>query len=167
MNLVEKTKRFRFRAIHVVGKCNSAADVMSQTPVGPPEQMELMSLSVIGKGWLAMAQNMVQPPTPAEVEEAILLEEEVVERSLGAMIASVGEPVVITLECIVEEARRDPQYRAVASIINNGGVGTWPAGTEGIKRQRDHVSVIDGVVVFKGRSVVPPSFRGRVLECLH
>ena len=150
-----------------MGKLNSAADAMSHCPVGPPKHFELMSLSGVRKGWLSMAQNMAQSPTPKEVEEARFLKEELVKRSLGIMIATVGEPMVITWECMVEEARRDPQYRAVASIIKNGGTGTWPAGKEGIKRQRDHLSVIDGVVVFKGRSVVPPSLRRRVLECLH
>ena len=71
------------------------------------------------------------------------------------MIASVGDPVVITW-CMAEEAHKNPQYRAVASIVKNGDMGTWPAGTEGIKRQRDHLSVIDGVVIFKGRSIVSP-----------
>ena len=46
-NLVEKTLRFRFKAIHVVGTENSAADALSRSPVGEVEHFKIAQLSVV------------------------------------------------------------------------------------------------------------------------
>ena len=46
LNLVEKTLRFRFTAFHVPGIQNQATYCMSRYPVGPPVQLELLSLGI-------------------------------------------------------------------------------------------------------------------------
>ena len=94
INLVEKTTRFCFKTLHVPGKKNSAADALSWSPVGSPKQTEILSMSGC---WLLLDQSVARPATLAEEEEARLLEEAVIERTLGAMIVTVSiQPVVIT-----------------------------------------------------------------------
>ena len=66
-----------------------------------------------------------------------------------------------------EKAQRDPEYKAMIEVVKNGGKGSWPTGTDGIRKEKGHLSVSDGILLFKGRSVVPRSLRRRVLECLH
>ena len=44
LNLVEKTFRFRFRAFHIPGKMNCAADALSHAPVGDPVHLEILGL---------------------------------------------------------------------------------------------------------------------------
>ena len=43
----------------------------------------------------------------------------------------------------------------------------WPKEAEAFIRYREHLSVLDGVVVCKGRYVVSTALRHRMLECLH
>ena len=123
--------RFRFKTLHIPDKKNSAADALLRSPVGKAKHMEILSLS---RCWLPLAQSVAEQPTPEEVEEARLMEEVVIERTLGAMIAVVStQPMVITWECLKEEAQRDPEYKAMIEVIKNGGQGTWPAGLDGIR----------------------------------
>ena len=129
------------------------------------KHMEILSLSGC---WLPLAQSVAKQATPAEEEEARLMEEAVIERTLGAMVATVSiQPMVITWECLREEAQRDPEYKAMIEVVKNGGKGTWPTGTDGISKEKGQLSVSNGMVLFKGRSVVPRSIRRRFLDCLH
>ena len=97
-----------------------------------------------------MAQNMAEEPDPSSVEEAILLEEEITEISCAGMVGALAGPKVITWENMVSAASKVPSYLAVVKIVLDGGQGPWLAGTEGIRKHREHLSVIDGVVVFQG-----------------
>ena len=92
--------RFRFKTLHVPDKKNSAADALSRSPVGRAKHMEILSLL---RYWLPLAQSTAEQPTPEEVKEARLMEEVVIERNLGAMIAVASiQPMVITWECLKE-----------------------------------------------------------------
>ena len=57
-------------------------------------------------------------------------------------------PKVIMWDNMVSAAAEDQEYAAVTKIVLDGGEGLWPKGTEGIKKQRDHLSMIDGIVIF-------------------
>ena len=83
------------------------------------------------------------------------------------MIGALASPKVITWEDMVPAATNYPDYFKVAEIVLDSGKGPWPAGTKGIRKQREHLSVIDSVVIFRGQSVVPMSLRQQVLNSLH
>ena len=65
---------------------------------------------------------------------------------------------------MVTAATKDPDYIKVSEIVLNGGEGPWPIGPEGIRKQRAHLSIIDSMVVFWGRSILPMSLRQQVLD---
>ena len=83
------------------------------------------------------------------------------------MVGALACPKVITWGCMVSAAAKDLSYSAVVRIVLDCGQGPWTAGTEGIWKHREHLSVIDGVVVFRGQNIVPMSLRCQVLDCFH
>ena len=86
------------------------------------------------KRWLGLARSMTEKPSPSEVEEARLLEQEIIERSCALMIGALVSPKVITWEDMVSAATKEPDYVKVPEIVLNGGEGPWPTGTEGIRK---------------------------------
>ena len=66
---------------------------------------------------------------------------------------------------MVEAAQVYLQYTVVLVALQEGG--QWLEGTSGIHHFREHLLVVDGIVVIHGRSVVLLSLRSQVFECLH
>ena len=91
---------------------------------------------------------MAEKLGPSLIEESRLLEQEIIERSCAGVVGALAGPKVITWGDMVLAATKDPDYSVVAKIVLDGGKGPWLTGTEGIRKHREHLSVINGVVIF-------------------
>ena len=64
------------------------------------------------------------------------------------------------------EAKRCPLYQGLVSAVLNGE-DVWPLEVRHLQQFGEGMSVMEGVVVYQGRSVVPLALRAEVLATLH
>ena len=82
-------------------------------------------------------------------------------------VTATSHPKVITWNQMLKVTKKDPEYVAVAKVVSNGGEGHWSAGTMGIKKFKENLSAINGMVILTGFSVVSLDLRKHVLEYIH
>ena len=90
----------------------------------------------------------------------------------GCEISAVGEKEVMALtwDRLAAATLADPDLGALKGVIETGShqdVATMGVQFPVYKGVMDKLSTVDGVVVYKGRAVVPTSLRETVLEILH
>ena len=73
---------------------------------------------------------------------------------------------VISWDQLREAGIGDAQYVDLLHQVGTGG-DVWVGENEAYKKYKDDLSVVDGVVVFRGRAVVPHVLREEVLRALH
>ena len=61
---------------------------------------------------------------------------------------------VLTWDRLVAEALTSTSYQMLAEAMV-GGAKAWPGQLSHLRQFRDDLSVMDGVVVYKGRPVIP------------
>ena len=81
--------------------------------------------------------------------------------ALGALA-----PRVITWSQLQEETMRDLQCGTLVKVLQSSTL-EWPVDISQWSRYRDDLSVVDGVVLFKERPVIPMVMRPEVLATLH
>ena len=67
---------------------------------------------------------------------------------------------------MVDEAEKCPSYQKLVWAILNSE-SEWPLEVRHYDRFKEDLSVVEGVVVYQGRSMVPVSLREEVLATLH
>ena len=68
------------------------------------------------------------------------------------------------------ESAQDKEIISIIEALRSGQNeegNTWPASLSEYKREKEHLSEKDGIVLFKSRILVPCSLRTKVLEVLH
>ena len=91
--------------------------------------------------------------------------DEVESAVLAAYTASKGVRVV-SWEVLREAGIADPQYVDLLHKVGSG-CQDWTGENLPYQKYVEDLSVVDGVVTFKGRAVVPHSMREEVLKALH
>ena len=64
----------------------------------------------------------------------------------------------------------DPDLVLLTSLVQQALTeegGELPQGLRQFHQHREHLSIVDGVVIYKKRTVVPATLRSEVLEALH
>ena len=61
---------------------------------------------------------------------------------------------MLTWDRLMVEASKSAPYQVLAGAVV-GGTEAWPGELSHLKQFRDDLSVVDSVVVYKGRPVVP------------
>ena len=105
--------------------------------------------------------------------DVLVLEKEMVEKVEAAMIDlcmiqevnTLVQPRVITWDDMKKVTEDDSMYSEL--VLALGGNGPWSEMAAVVNQYKEHLSIIDGVVIFKGRSIVPLALQQQVLECLH
>ena len=70
----------------------------------------------------------------------------------------------VTWDRLVLEAKRCPSYQSLVSAVLSGD---WPLEVRHLQRFGEGLSVVDGVVIYLERSVVPLALKAEVLATLH
>ena len=73
---------------------------------------------------------------------------------------------MVTWSVMQQTAISDPEYAALLHAVGAGD-SAWGSGLTEYKRFATDLSVLDGVVMYRGRVVVPTVLRGEVLAALH
>ena len=115
-------------------------------------------------------------PTPEEELWSDALEEEVQGMCQGSLhsLGSAEEELhgevlaarALTWDRLVQEASLSTEYKTLTEAVLGESV-EWPKDIRNIRQYKESLAVIEGVVVYKGRPVIPVAFHQKVLDTLH
>ena len=165
--LTEKTMRWSFKIEHVAGARNFGLDALSRYPARPKAGVKsgVVARLVDAEAWLD------------EVESAVL-----------ANVRARAGVQVVSWEVLQSTGISDREYSGLLHVLGTDGVSSpMPKGSElpqgpgsavvdpvlwweelrEYAGYRSELSVLDGVVVFRGQVVVPRVLRREVLDALH
>ena len=156
-NLKEKTLPFRFKIVHIPGKKNLTADVVSRYPSGNPNQH------------FSFLQDDVYDSDSTDLDSSITGN---AISSLAAVttISTLAAVQAVTWHNVQEETASDPIMTSLSNMILDGFPPQRHDVPEELRnyfRFREDLSIVDGVVMYGDRIVVPPKLRGQILETLH
>ena len=172
-NLKEKTLRYRFHMMHIPGVKNRAADALSRHPTGSecPPLMELpddiaatqdsfLSPSALSSSFLA-GIRVPEPQSPVlDIDDAVL----------DAGLAALSDLKAVTWNRVRLATASDPDMYELLTIIESG----FPDHRQDLSQPlreyhqyHDDLNTSDGVTLYKGRIIIPPSLRHEVLFALH
>ena len=144
IKLKEKTLLFRFGISYIAGSRNSAADAVSSYPVENEDD----------------DSNNASSTDPDEYSRA----------SATNSLSSVEDLKSMTWHRVQEASSADPEIQVLIESINVGNIpmeGSRSQGVSKYSRVFDELSVVDSVVLYKDRIVIPSSLRDHVLQSLH
>ena len=153
-NLKEKTLRYRFRVIHVPGPKHRAADAASRLPTGTRNPLKL-----------PLIDDLTEVPDQS-AHECATLEQSV----LLSQAAALDVIQSVTWDRVKVATCSNPDYQELISLIVSGiptDKDLMPGNLLEFHRFRDDLYTVDGVIIYKGRIVVPPSLRMETLNSLH
>ena len=170
-NLKEKTLRYRFVMQHVPGAKNRAPDALSRHPSGNtvprrlslPEDVDYCTSQQSGTptNFLHAIRCYEEESTVDSVDEDILA---------TAVYAIQSNLRSITWDMIRKETASDPDMVELFSQIESG----FPSTREEVKtnireyyRYHDSLYTLDGVVMYKDRTVIPKLFREEITTKIH
>jgi hypothetical protein len=142
--LKQRTLPWVFEIAHLPGKTNTAADATSRHPVS--NFAELASLT------LHSAQDDAEYAMTAAIRH------------------ETQNITALTWERIASETATDPVTRQLMDAIYTGFGEAHRTANDGLAafwQHRESLHVLDGVILFSDRVVIPASLRGEVLRTLH
>ena len=193
--LAERACRFKFTAVHVRGKDNNIADEMSRHPVstitvsggwGTPQPQSSGALGALAwasakggqaAGWMALAGWRRAAVTASDIVECNQMEAEILMETREALTKLEGadenfgvinaiRPRVLTWGRLQDETAKDSLCQSIVEALHAGPL-RWPDDLGPLKRHKDDLSIVDGVILYKGRSFIPQDLREEVMATLH
>ena len=143
LHLAEKLIRWKFNLQHVAGAKNHTPDALSQYPVSPSGSV--------------CALNNVFPDIH---EESDRIEAQVLATS------AIRRVLVISWKSLKDAAISDEEHSSLLHHVQSGK-HSWPEKLKDFQKVTEHLSTVDGVVMYKGRVVVPTILRPAVIKNLH
>lgn len=147
-SLKQRTLLWKFAIKHMPGTDNCFSDATSRNPAHSEEEFSEGNLS----------KNVCTYSKDFDTMETEL-----------AAVAS-DNLRAITWDLVKKESEKDPQIQSLVSIIASGfplSKESLPINLQGFWKCKSDMCVIDGVVLFKKRIVIPSSLRQEVLQSLH
>ena len=146
--LKEGTLRWEFSMVHIPGKLNFGPDALSR---------QAMTAGLVG---------VLHRERPSEEDQ------ETVEELEAVLVAETMArlPSLVSWEDVRAHMEKDQQLSELADQVRQGFPPDRKLVTQGLRefwRCRDELSLVENVVLYKGRVVVPKSLRNMVLETLH
>ena len=165
-------------------KENKGADFTSRYPSNHGEDLNEAEINLAHLSQNQEAQNAVvqarpgralvagirQPPTPQELEQALLMEQATLGIAMSHISALTSDLQVITYDRINSASSSDMLMSSLVSLIRLGcpeNKSAWPKELLAFHQYRDHLTNLDSTVLYKGRTVIPASLRAEVLDTLH
>ena len=134
--------RWNFFVEHVSGARNFGPDALSRFPVGVKRE--------------ALGQVRTKDQEWSDSLEA------------GVVAAVVGrtDVKVVSWQVVRRHGMQDPVYLRLLEAVGTDG-GSWDGVLDPYRRFCESLSVVDGIMVYEGRIVVPNALHGDVLGALH
>ena len=164
LNLKEKTLRFRFQIMHIPGVKNLAADSLSRHPACSADHLSLQDdiAHITDLVQLSVASLFCLQESPEESDVQWLCSAD--------QLSGQGPLQSVTWDEVKLSTSSDPSMHLLLETVEAGFPETRsevPDGLLPFYRLRDGLYTLDGVVLYSGRTVIPPALRVRVLDSLH
>ena len=156
-NLKEKTLPYFFKIIHIPGKKNLTADVISRYPTGDSNP-EIMFL-----------QDDFDDSKESDIDE-LLTANAISSLAAVTEISTLAAVKAVTWLDVQTATSGDPIMMSLLHTIIEGFPSEkkeLPVEIQGYFPFREDLSVVDGVVMYGDRIVIPPVQREQILETLH
>lgn len=171
--LKERTLPFKYTIIHVPGKWHKGPDACSRYPSRDSSSSAgaLTSSNMGSEKYIEEHQPLLTCMRNVNNhlgEEQDL--EMLTQASVVAAFQSDSELKAITWERLKHATENDPKLKVVRDTIIHGipqSKSSWPDTIQEYWKVREHLSVVDDIVVYRNRTVIPTSLRPEVLEILH
>ena len=166
-NLKEKTLRYRFNMVHVPGVKHKAADATSRHPTGTtnPEMMVLPDdVSSISEE--DQVKKFPSSIFAIEATEPFMYEDNIILEACDP----IDNLEAITWDMVKVATMSDPALVELINIIENGFPSNRKELPDNIQEYfqfREHLYTIDGVVLYKKRTMIPKCLQNDVLDVLH
>ena len=160
--------------VHIPGVRHRAADAVSHHPTGPtnPDMMLLPDdiaasgasaipslFNLFGHSFLNGIRCRETPPSYTTIND-----------ELASLVSSSLNTLAITWDCTKVATASDTNMVQRTSITESGFPEfrhELPPALREYHQFRDHLHTVDGIILYKSRTVIPPSLRQHVLTVLH
>lgn len=160
VKIKERTMWWNYQMVYVPGKKQAAADTLSRRKL----PVALHTLAVVEEHGCEMEGDLVE-------ELTFQLEEITMAGKAAVCAANVNEfPTVLTWEKLKASSAEDPAIVKLVEQVQRGFPDTQAAVHPEIRefhQFRHGLTVVDGVVSYKTRLVIPSKLRGEVLSAIH
>ena len=172
-NLKEKTLRYRFRMVHIPGVKHRAADSISRHPTGENQAAKLHlddDISATASFNNLYYARCFSHSTLAGIR---IVEDDHDEDDNTIQLAatlSLNSLKAVTWERVRLATSSDPNMSSLLNYIEAGMPDSrqeLPQPLQVYHQFRDSLYTVDGIVIYKGRVVIPPSLRQDCLAALH
>ena len=159
-NMKEKTLRYRFEIVHVPGVKQLVADALSRHPVDPAELSNLPdeTLNTVTMS----SEDRQEHSAYSDIEENTLI---------SALSTFQASPITsVTWDLVRTATASDETLNTLLETIEDGfpnSISDLPEDLRIYFPIRDHLSTVDGVILYNDRVLIPPSLRHNVLTTLH
>lgn len=142
-HLAEKLLPWNFTIQHIASSTNHAPDAFSRSP---PQDQQSGSLTILDSEVTAWSDSL--------------------EKQVAAQI-SAKCPMLISWKTVQDAAISDPHHASLLHAIHNKDSPLWEQDLKDYLRYKSDLTSVDGVPIYLGRIVAPPSLRQQVLAALH
>ena len=169
-NLKEKTLRYRFTMIHIPGVKHKAADTLSRHPTGSATPAMLQLPDDVAKASDHCSRFDLGPllNRPREDPNTEANDDDLTSHAMAALDSL--QPQGITWNKVRVSTSSDENLQNLLNIIESGFPkkrDALPPPLREFHRFREHLSTVDGVIMYKDRIMIPRSLRQSVLLTLH
>ena len=144
LHLAERLLKWKFTLRHIAGASYFTPDALSRFPA-PASTANLSTI------------NHVQPQDQFNSDK--------IEAQVLATTAS-NNPLLISWKNVQQAAILDEDYATLLHLVQSDNK-EWPDSLSIFKRFSQDLSSVDGVVIYKGRVVVPKEMQPQILHSLH
>ena len=164
-NLKEKTLRYRFKMLHIPGIKHRVADCLSRHPVDPAEKIDLQDdVAAIPT---QRPQDLSFNTDPGKINHP-----DVAVYPLNTTLCNLNASpfTAVTWELVRTATASDETLNTLLDLIQSGFpdlASDTPQPLRTFHQIRNHLTSIDGVILYNDRVLVPPALRSNVLSTLH
>ena len=155
--LKQRSLPWRFKPIHVPGRCIPSSDATSRNPAASTDTSS--STEWLNEG-ITYELTAISDVCSSDMEHEIL----------ASVSASLHKVSAVTWDRVREATKIDPDLQQLKLLVTNG----FPDSSSKLQpsmlpywRYRHSLIIVDDVIVFEGRIVIPSSLRAEICHILH
>ena len=167
-NLAERLLHWNFRIQHIAGAKNFAPNALSRSPTQDnsikttPQECHYTRSGTSSRPYVVGPSPALNTIQDTDQQQSDDLEAQVLANTANTPVLITSWPDLRT------SGISDTEYSSLLHAVNSDLTSeSWPVDLQDYKRHREHMRSVDGVVLFKGRAVIPAVLRPQILQSLY